>query len=62
MNQKAQILTLFFMVPGSRHYIFRADILLIHLIIRVARLNNTCRAFGEILTQFIKFYKKRKIT
>jgi len=50
MIKKAQILTLLFMLPGSRHYRFRADILLIHLTAQVTQLNNAGRVFGEILT------------
>jgi hypothetical protein len=50
MMKKAQILTLLFMIPGSRHYRFRAEILLIHLTTQVTQLNNAGRVFGEILT------------
>ena len=49
MIKKAQILTRLFMIPGSCHYILRADILLIHLTAQVTQLNNAGRVFGEIL-------------
>lgn len=50
MTKKAQILTLLFMIPGSRHYRFRADILLIHLTAHLTQLYNAACVFGEILT------------
>ena len=50
MIKKAQFLTLLFMIPGSRHYTIRADVLVVYFTAQVNQLNNAGRVFGEILT------------